>query len=96
MAKVLRPVAPIYIKVTPKWLIEVRTRPVEELMKMKWYNFLGVRAFGVTREEFVWCLKDDYCFESLIRGICVAIKIGRVKTRKEYLKSWLTFCVHYW
>jgi len=96
MAKVLRPLRPVYVKVTPTWLVEARRRPVEELLQLKWHNLLGVRAFGVTKEEFIQCLKDDYCFESLIKGMCIEIKIGNVKMRREYLKSWLKFCVDYW
>jgi len=96
MAKALRPLRPVYVKVTPTWLIEARNRPAEDLLQLRWHNLLGVRAFGVTKEEFIRCLKDEYCFKSLIRGICAAIKKGQVKARREYLRSWLKFCVDYW
>jgi len=96
MAEALRPLRPVYVKVTPTWLVEARRRPVEELLQLKWHNLLGVRAFGVTKEEFIQCLKDDACLGALIRGICEAVKAGHVKAKREYLRSWLKFCVHYW
>jgi len=93
---ILRPVGPIYINVTPRWLLEARGRPVEELMQLKWHGLLGTRAFGFTKEDLVWCLKDDYCLGALLRSICVEVKIGRVRAKKGILKSWLVFCVDYW
>jgi len=92
----LRPIRPVYLNVTPQWLLEARRRPVEELMQLKWHSLLGIRAFGVGREEFLWCLKDDACFSALIRGICGAVKDGYVRTKKNYLKRWLIFCIDYW
>jgi len=90
------PRAPVYLRVTPHWLLEARKRPVEELLKLKWFGLLGTRAFGITKEELVQCLRDDECFKSLIWSICVAVRIGKVRTKREHLKSWLIFCIDYW
>jgi len=94
--RILRLVGPVYLNVTPRWLIEVRARPVEELLRLKWHGLLGTRAFGFTKADLVWCLKDDVCLGALIQGICAAVKIGRVRTKKGILKCWLAFCVDYW
>jgi len=94
--RALSPVAPVYLNVTPQWLLEARRRPAEELLRLKWHGLLGTRAFGFVKEEFVWCLKDDACLGALIRGICAAVKDGRVKAKKAVLKRWLVFCVEYW
>jgi len=94
--RIFIPTAPVYINVTPQWLLEVRNRTVEELLQLKWYSLLGTRAFGITKEELVRCLKDDLCLEALLRAICALVKTGNVKTKKKYLKSWLVFCIDYW
>jgi len=93
---VLRSVGPVYINVTPYWLLEARRRSMEELLRLKWRGLLGTRAFGFTRADLVWCLKDDVCLGALIRGICAAVKDGRVRAKRGILKSWLAFCVYYW
>jgi len=94
--RVFLPRAPVYLRVTPQWLIEARNRPVEELMQLKWFGLLGTRALGITKKELVQCLKDDECFRSLIWSICAAVKTGNVRTKREYLKRWLVFCIPYW
>jgi len=94
--RIFIPTAPVYLNVTPQWLIEARARPVEELMRLKWHSLLGTRAFGITREELVQCIKDGDCLDALLRGICASVKTGNVKTKKKYLKSWLVFCIDYW
>jgi len=66
--RALSPVAPVYLNVTPQWLIEARRRPAEELLQLKWHGLFGVRAFGFAKEEFVWCLKDDVCLGALIEA----------------------------
>jgi len=66
------------------------------LLQLKWHSLLGVRAFGFAKKEFIWCLKDDVCLGALIRGICAAVKDGRVRAKKGVLKRWLVFCVDYW
>jgi len=93
---VLRPVGPVYLNVTPHWLLEARDRPVEELLRLKWFGLLGTRALGITKEELVQRLKDGDCLDALLRGICAAAKTSHVKTKKEILKSWLVLCVDYW
>jgi len=93
--RIFIPTAPVYINVTPQWLIEVRKKPVEELLRLKWYSLLGTRAFGITREELVQCLKDEVRLDALLRGICASVKTGNVKTKRKYLKSWLVFCIDY-
>jgi len=95
-SRVFLPTGPIYINVTPQWLIEAGKRPVEELKQLKWHSLLGTRVFGITKEELVQCLKDDLCLDALLRSICAAVRTGHVKTKKEYLKSWLIFCIRYW
>jgi len=95
-SRVFVPMAPVYLRVTPTWLIEVGKRPIEELLRLKWFGLIGTRAFGITKEELVQCLKDDLCLEALLRSICSAVKAGQVRTKREYLKSWLTFCIRYW
>jgi len=95
-SRVFLPTGPIYINVTPQWLIEAGKRPVEELLRLKWHSLLGTRVFGITREELVQCIKDDLCLDALLRSICAAVRTGHVKTKREYLKSWLIFCIRYW
>jgi len=95
-SRVFLPMGPIYINVTPQWLLEVRNKPVEELRQLKWHSLLGTRAFGITKEELVQCLKDDLCLETLLQSICAAVRTGQVRTKREYLKSWLKFCIRYW
>jgi len=95
-SRVFLPTAPIYLRVTPQWLIEARARPVEELMRLKWFGLIGTRAFGITKEELVRCIKDDLCLETLLQSICAAVRTGHVRTKREYLKSWLKFCIRYW
>jgi len=93
---ILRPVGTVYINVTPTWLIEARRKSMEELLRLKWHGLLGTRAFGFTKADLVWCLKDDVCLGALIRGICAAVKAGSVRAKRGILKSWLAFCVYYW
>jgi len=93
---ILRSVGPVYINVTPAWLLEARRRSMEELLRLKWRGLLGTRAFGFTKADLVWCLKDDVCRGTLIRGICAAVKIGLLRAKKGILKSWLALCVHCW
>jgi len=95
-SRVFLPTGPIYINVTPQWLIEAGKRPVEELLRLKWHSLLGTRVFGITKEELVQCIRDDVCLDALLRGICAAVRTGHVKTKREYLKSWLIFCIRYW
>jgi len=95
-SRVFLPTGPIYLRVTPQWLLEARRRPVEELMRLKWFGLLGTRAFGITREELVQCIKDDLCLDALLQSICAAVRTGQVWTKREYLKSWLKFCTRYW
>mgnify|MGYP001772492206 CR=1 FL=1 len=94
--RALSPVAPVYLNVTPQWLLEARRRPAEELLQLKWHGLLSTRAFGFAKEEFVCCLKDDDCLGALIRGICAAVKDGSVRAKKTVLKRWLVFCFDYW
>jgi len=47
----LRPAGPIYINVTPRWLLEARGRPVEELLRLKRHGLLGTSAFGISLKE---------------------------------------------
>jgi len=96
LRRIFIPTAPVYINVTPHWLIEARNRPVEELRQLKWHSLLGTRAFGITKEELVRCIKDDLCLDALLRAICASVKTGNVKTKRKYLKSWLIFCIDYW
>jgi len=96
LKRIFTPTAPVYLRVTPQWLIETGKRPVEELLQLKWFGLLGTRALGITKEELVRCLKDDLCLEALLRAICTAVKTGQVRTKREYLKSWVIFCIRYW
>jgi len=82
-------VGPIYLNVTPSWLLEARRRSVEELLRLKWRGLLGTRALGITKEELVQCVKDNDCLDALLRAICAAAKTSHVKTKKEILKNWL-------
>jgi len=95
-SRVFLPMAPIYLNVTPTWLIEIRSRSEEELLRLKWHGLLGTRAFGITKKELVQCIKDDLCLDALLRSICAAARTGHVKTKRKYLKSWLIFCIRYW
>jgi len=94
--RALGPAAPVYLNVTPTWLLEARRRPAEELLQLMWHGLLGTRAFGITREELVQCIKDDDCLDALLRAICASVKDGRVRAKKGVLKSWLIFCIVYW
>jgi len=95
-SRVFVPMAPVYLRVTPQWLIEAGKRPIEELLRLKWFGLIGTRAFGITKEELVQCIRDDDCLDALLRGICASVKTGNVKTVKRVLKSWLIFCIDYW
>jgi len=96
LRRIFIPTAPVYVNVTPHWLLEVRNRPVEELMRLKWHGLLGTRAFGITKEELVQCIKDDDCLDALLRAICATVKTGHVRAKKRILKSWLVYCADYY
>jgi len=96
LKRIFIPTAPIYLRVTPQWLLEARKRPIEELLRLKWYGLLGTKAFGITKKELVRCIKDEACLDALLRAICASVKTGNVKTVKRVLKSWLIFCIDYW
>jgi len=96
LRRIFIPTAPVYVNVTPQWLLEARNRTVEELLRLRWRGLLGTRAFGITREELVRCIRDDDCLDALLRAICASVKTGNVKTVKRVLKSWLVFCIDYW
>lgn len=86
----------LYIRITPKSLLKLREgkRP-KNIRSWLSYTKLGFRTQG----QFYECLRNDACFEEVLRRICLAVSLGchnisLSSNRSVYIcRAWKLFCV---